>query len=324
MRLFSGLLMAILVFPFVLLGQAVGTTSTGLASYFSNEFHGSTTKYGELYNRNDLVAAHKSYPYNSLIRVTNLENNRQVNVRVIDQGPFITGRIIEVSYRAAELLGMLESKTAKVHIELLSNSDIAATNTNNKASNTRLADQRPEVSPPPPPTPGVIAPPSNTSPAPPPAEETPAPSPAERVVSAPAHRANIEATPPNDSPDDTALALNEEVKGKKEALTYAPVQNKMFTKGKFGTGLYKVEIREPGSGTHGVQVASLSSLESAMQEVAKLQAKWFDNILINCVETAGKMSYKIILGPHENQAVASSYAKQLLKKHRIKGFVVVL
>lgn len=319
MRLFSGFLMCVLLLPFTLWGQAVGTTGTGLASYFSNEFHGSTTKYGEVYNRNDLVAAHKTYPYNSRVRVTNLDNNQQVTVRIVDQGPFIQGRIIEVSYRAAELLGMLDSKTAKVHIELLSNGDAVAAVAAGDAPATRLADQTPRVSPPPPPTSGVIAPPSNTSPAPPPAEEIPAPSTAERVVSAPAPAINDRANSPEE-----AAAVAEENKGKKEALTYAPVQNKMMTKGKFGTGLYKVEIREPGSGTHGVQIASLSTLESAMQEVAKLQAKWFEDILINCVETDGKMSYKIILGPHESQAAASSYARQLLKKHKIKGFVVTL
>ncbi len=321
MRLFSGFLMCVLLLPFTLWGQAVGTTGTGLASYFSNEFHGSTTKYGEVYNRNDLVAAHKTYPYNSRVRVTNLDNNQQVTVRVVDQGPFIQGRIIEVSYRAAELLGMLESKTARVHVELLSNGDAAATGT---APSARLADQTPQVSPPPPPTPGVLAPPSNTSLAPPPAETrpavaAPAPIPAERVVTAPASAINDRANSLSE-----AAAPAEEAKGKQEAITYAPVQNKLFTKGKFGAGLYKVEIREPGSGTHGVQIASLSTLESAMQEVAKLQGKWFENILINCVESDGKMTYKIILGPQESQAAASSYAKQLLKKHKIKGFVVVL
>lgn len=324
MRLFSGFLMCVLLLPFTLWGQAVGTTGTGLASYFSNEFHGSTTKYGEVYNRNDLVAAHKTYPYNSRVRVTNLDNNQQVTVRVVDQGPFIQGRIIEVSYRAAELLGMLESKTARVHVELLSNGDAAAARPEDSPAG-RLADQTPQVTPPPPPTPGVLAPPSNTSPAPPPAAarpaaSAPAPIPAERVVTAPAPSAiNDRANSPQE-----ATATAEQSKGKKEVVTYAPVQNKLFTKGQFGAGLYKVEIREPGSGTHGVQIAALSSLESAMQEVAKLQGKWFENILLHCVETDGKMSYKIILGPHDSQATASSYAKQLAKKHKIKGFVVAL
>ena len=94
-------------------------TESGNASWYGNKFHGHLTSNGERYNMFAMSAAHKNLPLPSYIQVTNLENNKQVIVRVNDRGPFHKGRIIDLSYAAAHKLDMLKSGTAKVKIKLL-------------------------------------------------------------------------------------------------------------------------------------------------------------------------------------------------------------
>jgi rare lipoprotein A len=96
----------------------------GIASYYGGErrginFHGRRTANGERYDMNGLTAAHPTLPIPSLVRVTNTENGRSVVVRINDRGPFIGGRIIDVSRRAAQLLGFEQNGVARVHVEIL-------------------------------------------------------------------------------------------------------------------------------------------------------------------------------------------------------------
>jgi rare lipoprotein A len=92
---------------------------TGIASWYGPGFHGKETANGEIYNQGDLTAAHRTLPMPSVVRVTNLENGRALKLRVNDRGPFARGRIIDVSKRAAELLGFKEQGTAKVRVEVV-------------------------------------------------------------------------------------------------------------------------------------------------------------------------------------------------------------
>ena len=103
--------------------QLVGDRQNGLASAYSPEYDGAETAYGVIYDRNELVAAHKTYPLNSTVRVTNESNGQSVTVRIIDKGPFIRGRIIELSERAAEALNMQGARTVPVELQLLSTPD---------------------------------------------------------------------------------------------------------------------------------------------------------------------------------------------------------
>lgn len=91
----------------------------GRASWYGNKFHGHLTSNGERYDMFAMTAAHKNLPLPSYVRVTNLENNKQITVRVNDRGPFHKGRIIDLSYAAAYKLDILKTGTAKVEIQLL-------------------------------------------------------------------------------------------------------------------------------------------------------------------------------------------------------------
>jgi rare lipoprotein A len=97
-------------------------TQQGLASWYGHRFHRHHTASGEHFDMNELTAAHRSLRLHMMVRVTNLENNRTVLVRINDRGPFARGRIIDISRNAALELGMAKTGIAQVRIEVF-NSD---------------------------------------------------------------------------------------------------------------------------------------------------------------------------------------------------------
>ncbi len=94
-------------------------TETGIASWYGPKFHGKQTANGDVFDQNEITAAHRTLPMPSMVQVTNLENGRSLTVLVNDRGPFARGRIIDVSRRAAQLLGFERQGTAKVRVEIL-------------------------------------------------------------------------------------------------------------------------------------------------------------------------------------------------------------
>jgi rare lipoprotein A len=92
---------------------------TGLASWYGQEFHGRPTSSREIYDMNDMTAAHKTLPLGTYVMVTNLGNDRSAVVRINDRGPFVRGRIIDLSYAAARVLGVVGPGTARVRLEIL-------------------------------------------------------------------------------------------------------------------------------------------------------------------------------------------------------------
>jgi len=91
----------------------------GIASWYGKKFHGRKTSSGEIYNMYAMTAAHKTLPLHTYVRVTNLTNQKRIDVRINDRGPFVRGRIIDLSYAAAKKLGVVAPGTAKVAIEAL-------------------------------------------------------------------------------------------------------------------------------------------------------------------------------------------------------------
>jgi rare lipoprotein A len=98
-----------------------GNIQEGLASWYGPDFHGKLTSNKEIYNMNDLTAAHQTLPFGTYVIVTNLNNNKSVTVRINDRGPFIDGRDIDLSYAAARVLDMIEPGVIPVRIEVLKN-----------------------------------------------------------------------------------------------------------------------------------------------------------------------------------------------------------
>ncbi len=89
----------------------------GIASWYGHPYHGRPTASGEIYNMYDMTAAHRTLPFGTQVRVHDLENGRDTEVRINDRGPFVEGRIIDLSYAAAQAMGM--PGTARVRLEIL-------------------------------------------------------------------------------------------------------------------------------------------------------------------------------------------------------------
>ena len=94
-------------------------TQIGIASYYGKKFHKKRTANGEIFNMYKVSAAHKSYPLGTKVRVTNLENGKSIKLVINDRGPFVKGRIIDLSYKAARKLDFVNQGTTKVRIDVI-------------------------------------------------------------------------------------------------------------------------------------------------------------------------------------------------------------
>jgi rare lipoprotein A len=285
----------------------------GLASFYSDDFHGRSTAYGDVYNKNELTCAHKRYGYGTMLRVTNLDNQKSVVVKVIDKGPFIKGRVVDLSRRAAELLGFTEKSTARVRVEPVSNARVD--------------------------TPAPASEAAETSPAPTPSLQEPAAQPRsfedaqldprrnpladtegatrttteERTTQAADAPSSTTAEAP-DTPPQTTTSSSQPAKTRRA----------LIGRDDLADGIYRIVLEKPEAGNYAVQVASFSNLDNVLQRVAELQDKWFDNILISTETMADSKIYRVLLGPFPDQKAAQHYQESLLSRYKIRGFVTTL
>ena len=97
----------------------IGHTETGVASWYGHPYHGRAAANGEIYDMEKMTAAHRTLPFNTWVRVYDLDNNKSTEVRIIDRGPFVDGRIIDLSHAAAREIEMVGPGVAKVRIEVI-------------------------------------------------------------------------------------------------------------------------------------------------------------------------------------------------------------
>jgi rare lipoprotein A len=122
----------------------------GLASVYSATFQGKRTASGEIFNHNDLTAAHQKFPFGSLVRVTRLDNGKSVVVRIIDRGPFVSQRVTDLSKAAAVRLGVTnEKEEIRVKLELLPNrgSEMSQTKERNPTKDSQNSNEQPYSTP---------------------------------------------------------------------------------------------------------------------------------------------------------------------------------
>ena len=96
-----------------------GAVFVGTASFYGPDFHGKLTANGEVYDMYGLTAAHRTLPLNTIIRVTNLANSKSLIVRINDRGPYVQGRMLDLSYGAAKKLGFLAQGTTRVRVMVI-------------------------------------------------------------------------------------------------------------------------------------------------------------------------------------------------------------
>ena len=284
-RIIGSLIPVCLLLVSYCIGQEYGT-----ASYYSDDFDGMETAYGVKYDKSELTAAHKRHPFGTILTVTRLDNSKSVKVKVIDKGPWIKGRIVDLSRAAAEKLDLIKDGVADVKVEVGS---VAATkNTTKVAANNKSNE---------------VAAQKNV--------------PKNYDIVAPAPKAT------NTKPSATTTAAKGATPiNKTKTVAVAKDGNAKYLRKPFlNKGLYKIEVKQPEAKGYGVQVAALNNYEGVLKKITELQGKWFDNIMVNASrDKAGKPIYKVVLGPFDSFKSASNYDKSLASKHKIKGFVVDL
>ena len=113
-----------------------GYAETGYASWYGDPYHGRRAANGEIYDKNQLTAAHLTMPFDTRLKVTNLENNRSVTVRITDRGPFVKGRIIDLSQEAARQVRMIGPGTALVRLEVVSSQGAPSPNASSNGASS--------------------------------------------------------------------------------------------------------------------------------------------------------------------------------------------
>ena len=126
-------------YPFV---ANVGDQFDGIASWYGPDFHAKKTSNGEIYNMYAMTAAHKTLPMNTVVRVDNLDNGRSTIVRINDRGPFVAGRIIDLSNKAAHEIDMVRKGTARVKVTVLGYNGLID---DKNAPNVNSIEKKPEV-----------------------------------------------------------------------------------------------------------------------------------------------------------------------------------
>jgi rare lipoprotein A len=96
-----------------------GEVLVGYSSYYAYKYHGKKTANGEIFNMHDYTAAHRNLPFGTILLVTNLDNGKSVKVRINDRGPYVAGRILDLSLQAAKDIGLIKTGVAKVNIKIL-------------------------------------------------------------------------------------------------------------------------------------------------------------------------------------------------------------
>lgn len=311
-----------------LISMSIHAQEYGIASYYSDSFHGRSTASGESYNKTKFTGAHKTLEFGTIVRVTRLDNNASVKVRINDRGPYIKGRIIELSRKAANQLGIIQDGNAKVKVEVVGQGQME--NASTSKPNKVILDQRSKAS-----LPDV----EEYS------EEEAILKPIQkknRIVEQPAiieRTKSANTTPPKkqtvvqpkvQQPKPKAVVIQQPVKTEtKNTTTVKSTDDDTFTLVKSKDykpyGVFKMELKRPKNQGFGVQVASMGSYENVMRQVASLQAKWFDNILMSIEKGKnGQPVYKVILGPFSDRESANAYKNRLKKNKNIGGFVVDL
>lgn len=291
------------------LAISLSAQEIGKASYYANEFDGGRTYFGETYDKDQYTAAHKVHPQGTRLKVTRIDNGKSVIVRVNDRGPYISGRIIELSYAAARDIGMLDEGVADVQVEVVSkgantqpatNNQQSANNANERGVRSRsgtTSDQNTQSDPP-----ATRARGGSTNSTPP--------------VQQPATQGNSASPPSATTPatqSNQAAAIEDRPESERILRGYEPY------------GLFDIKVMSVQKAGFGVQVATFSSYENTLKKVTELQGMWFNDILVSVEKVGGNKRYKVILGPFADRDKASNYLSSLRKnKKGVDGFVVDL
>lgn len=264
-------------------------TQTGEASYYSDKYQGRKTASGELYDRNKYTAAHRTLPFGALVQVTDIKSNKTVIVKINDMGPSKESRIIDLSYAAAEAIGLVRAGIAQVKLVLLDEyptasspyavgpvigSGSVATTPSPATMNTETANQR------------VV----------------------DAVQPAQQKAASNDFLIPNIRPASGALPTQSTPSS--TMRTSAPATEAQPT-GDKGLGLFEFFAQRVSAQGYGVQVGAFSDYRNVIEASATLSNQGINDFLLHTTEDNGKVIFKLIVGPFNSKGAADSFQKKL-------------
>ncbi len=309
----------LLVLFFLFLTPILSAQERGIASYYSDSFQGRKTASGEKYDKSKMTGAHKTLPFGTIVQVTRVDDGRSVKIRINDLGPYISGRIVELSGKAGEALGLYEDGLAEVTVKVLGKRD----------QNPSFADSQPATAPSSslPPTPTLKVPSSSTAKSATPKTNVPPSKPLvtdnKLVERGPEKPKSYDKPKKIRTPEVKEKATRKRKAAPEKSGVLALEPASKFTTGKS----YKIEVLEHNKKTvlYGVQVAAVKDIDGMMNLVTKYQSKWFDEVYVNVdIAKDGKPIYKLVLGAFEDKSKAENYKRSMKKRKKMDGFVVEL
>ncbi|MCC6722867.1 MAG: SPOR domain-containing protein, partial [Saprospiraceae bacterium] len=252
----------------------------------------------------------------TMLKITRLDNNKSVQVRVTDRGPFISGRVVEISRASAEAIGLVADGSARVKVEV-------------------AKEAKPEQA--------IAEAPKVTEEKPKEAEEKATPAEKEKEVASAkteekAKKADtkpkeeVAAKPKEASKEDKPVVVNQKPTAKESKHAEKSTAKGANSKAVLVKGsqyepydLFEIQLKKPEKKGFGVQVAVLSTQDALFKKIADLQEDWFDSILVSVQKgPKGDPVYKVILGAFESEKEATNYKANLKKNKKMDGFVVDL
>jgi rare lipoprotein A len=260
----------------------------GKVTYYANSFQGKKTANGELYDRQKLTCAHKSLPFGTILRVTRIDNNKSVDVRVNDRGPFAEGYVVDISYSAAEEIDLIQAGVAKVKVEV-----VKPEPPNNKTPNANQSST------------GTSVP--------------------KQLAGQPEERTAATATKPEERGSGKKPAPATTSKG--TAATATPKAEKKPAAPIVDTETYQVDVKKIEAKGFGIQLMSVENAENALREASKIGATFKNKVILQSAPNATDpttLSYKIMVGPFKTRKEAEAQQKLATKKGYKKCFIVEL
>jgi rare lipoprotein A len=279
----------------VLIGFIAWTASAaqefGIASVYSSKFQGSRTASGEIFNHNQLTAAHKRLPFGSLVKITRTDNGKSVIVRINDRGPFVSERVTDLSKAAGSRLGIGSEDEVRVKIEEYTDAKIQEGKSNSSIrlnGNPPLSKQVPKP--------------------------LPMPDPVDYIASKGIGERSV-LREYRSVPTKNVATQPVIIKKNSAIANFKGVE-------KNRAGFVALNMNKPNSSAgYAIQVAVLSNHENMVKKVDKLDDN-FNNVFVSIIKgKTGNPNYKVMIGPFESQASAASYLK-IVKRKSIDGFVV--
>ncbi len=281
----------------------IGYTAEGNASYYADRFHGKRTSSGEVYNMHAFTAAHRELPFGSLVKVTNLENDLSVIVRVNDRGPFKSNRILDLSLSGATQIDMVRNGIARVRIEVVGIKEEIV-----KEIAKPVAEAKPKATPSKPvkgkaiekkpataPRPGVKKPEASKPPPTAPGTENKSEKVAERTTTR--------------QPGFPAEASDARPSG---AFPYAPFKSK---------GTYNLLGEIVKYESYCVQIGVFGELDKAKQLAARVRTGGYSRVYIQVLpQGKGITEYKVVLGVYDTKEIARMNLPEIQRKG-FTGFV---